>query len=196
MPPAAKAAASSSAAAPFADSSPSFSVLAAFAVSIALTAAAAAAPGLVPPNAHMLVLSLCIVHVGSHLSLCAAGGEAGGSERVSAGEAAQLPLVALAGLSALYAAFQFVSAAVLNVALRGYLAALGVAAVGELLRPLVPARLRAAARAGPQLRLSLPLLGRVRLTALDAALYAAGAAVAAAYLRTGHWAAKTEGRAG
>ena len=78
---------------PFPDSSPSFSVLAAYAVGVALTAAAAVAPGLVPPNAHMLVLSLCIVHVGSHLSLCAAGGEAGGSERVSAGEAAQLPLL-------------------------------------------------------------------------------------------------------
>ena len=116
-------------------------------------------------------------------------GVAVGSERARGGEAAQLPLVALAGLSALYAAFQFVSAAVLNVALRSYAAAVGVAAVGELLRPLVPARLRAAARAGPQVRLALPLLGRVRLTALDAALYAAGAAAGAAYLRTGHWAA-------
>ena len=156
-----------------------------------MTMAAAAWPALVPANAHMLVASLCCVYAGAHLSLSSAGSESGGAERLGAGEAAWMPLVALGGLATLYLAFQFLSSALLNALLRSYAAALGAAAVGEALRPLVPSSIRAVARsARPLLNAALPCgCGRVRLSGLDVALFSVGVAVAGAYLQTGHWVA-------
>lgn len=148
----------------------------------AVEAVAYWAPLWMPPSAHMIALALLTIYLGCHLSL-----EQEVAQEVSSSDALSFPLVAGAGLTGIYLAFKYLDASAVNHVLRGYLVFVGIATVGDLFRPLVPARLVAVLEQRVPVDFSAPLLGAVRMSALDLMLYVVGAFFSISYAVTRHW---------
>lgn len=158
-----------------------------YGIALAIEVLAWLDPSWMPPTAHMMGLASVTVYLASHLSLEQEVSEEL-TQGISHGEAASFPVIALTALAGLFVAFKFVNANILNHVLRAYLGFVGVATIADLLRPLVPARWVAKLERRVLLDTKpLPVVGALRLTALDAPLYAAGAAAAGYYLVTRSW---------
>lgn len=163
-----------------------------FFCAIAIEAIAYLCPQWMPPTAHMMGLALLAVWLGCHASLEQEVVDEV-QPQLGKSEALLFPVIAGVGLTTMYLAFKFADAATVNMVVRGYFVLMGIGTIGDMFRPLLPAKWVTALEHRTLVHWKprrLPLIDTeigLRVSVLDLLLYSVGLALALWYGITKHW---------